>query len=72
MTPQTIAAPASENVFLTDRQVAARFGVSRPTIWRWTKASDDFPRPVALFQGGTTRWRLADLLAWEAARPEVV
>ena len=53
-------------VYLTDKQVAARFGVSRITIWRW--ASDlDFPAPVKL-SPGATRWRLADVEAWEATR----
>jgi len=53
-------------MYLTDKQVAARFGVSRITIWRW--ASDlDFPAPVKL-SPGATRWRLADVEAWEATR----
>ena len=49
--------------FLTDKQVAARYSVSRPTVWRWV-AEGRFPQPFKLGQA-TTRWRLADLLDWE-------
>jgi prophage regulatory protein len=50
------------NPYLMDKQVAERFSVSRTTIWRWIRTSN-FPKPVKL--GGSTRWRLADLEAWE-------
>lgn len=52
--------------YLRDTDVAARYGTSRPTIWRWT-AAGRFPAPVKL-SPGCTRWRLADLEAWEATR----
>ena len=53
--------------FLTVEDVAARFGVSRSTVWRWQQTNPSFPRPVTL-SPGCTRWRLADLEAWEAAK----
>ncbi len=57
--------------FLKDTEVAVRYGVSRPTIWRWTK-NGNFPKPVKL-GAGSTRWRASDLEAWENQfRPEVV
>ncbi len=49
--------------FLKDTEAAIRYGVSRPTIWRWTK-NGKFPKPVKL-GGGSTRWRCSDLEAWE-------
>lgn len=49
--------------FLKDTEVAVRYGVSRPTIWRWTK-NGKFPKPVKL-GAGSTRWRASDLEAWE-------
>lgn len=52
--------------YLTDRDLMARFGVARPTIWRWL-ADGILPRPVHLTPG-TTRWRLADIEAFEAQR----
>jgi predicted DNA-binding transcriptional regulator AlpA len=52
--------------FLSDRDVAARYRVSRPTVWRWA-GNGNLPPPVKLSQGAT-RWRLEDLLAFEAAR----
>lgn len=53
-------------VFLTDRQVANRYGVHRTTPWRWAKEDPTFPRPVKL--GGVTRWKLSEIEAWEAQR----
>ncbi|SLN34764.1 hypothetical protein AQS8620_01164 [Aquimixticola soesokkakensis] len=60
------AAPRDQlqNQFLSDRAVAARYHVSRPTIWRWVKARAGFPQPLAIGEG-TTRWRLGDLIAFE-------
>jgi prophage regulatory protein len=52
-----------EQVFLTDRAVAARYSVGRSTVWRWAQHGQ-FPSPVRL--QGISRWRLADLLAHEA------
>lgn len=50
-------------VYLSDKENGARFKVSRATIWRWigTRA---FPQPIK-FSPGCTRWRLADVEAWE-------
>lgn len=50
--------------YLTVHEVAERFGVSTPTIWRWLKASQ-LPKPVKL-SAGCTRWKISDLLHWEA------
>jgi prophage regulatory protein len=49
--------------FLRDTEVAIRYGVSRPTIWRWTK-NGNFPKPVKL-GAGSTRWRSSDIEDWE-------
>lgn len=54
--------------YLKDAQVAERFGVHTATIHRWVK-SGTFPRPVRL-SPGSTRWREADLTAWERERAE--
>lgn len=52
--------------YFTDKEVGRRFAVSRPTVWRWSNDSENaFPAPVKLSQG-VTRWRLQDLLAFEA------
>lgn len=52
--------------FLKDTQVAARYGVSRPTIWRWVDRHQ-FPHPVKL-SPGCTRWSLNSLMSWEEAK----
>jgi predicted DNA-binding transcriptional regulator AlpA len=56
--------------FLKDTDLAARYGVSRNTVWRWSRERTDMPRPVRL-SPGCTRWKLSDLIAWEKARAEV-
>lgn len=57
-----MTAPAN-TLYLSVDQVAHRFGVSKDSIWRW-KRKGRFPAPVKL-GGTTTRWRLADIEAWE-------
>ncbi len=53
--------------YLNDKQLAARFSVSRQCIWRWVKSEMAFPRPYSL-SPGCTRWRLAEVEAWESQR----
>ncbi|WP_431197562.1 helix-turn-helix transcriptional regulator [Shimia thalassica] len=59
------ALPSSQDRYLTDREVAKRFGVCRQTVWRWVKQSQ-FPEPLK-FSVKVTRWRLSDLIAHEAS-----
>ena len=54
------------SAYATDADLAAHFGVSKVTIWRWSKVSE-FPAPVKL-SPQITRWRWADVQAWEAAQ----
>lgn len=56
-------------MYLSDRQVAERYGVSRGTPWRWVKTDAEFPSPIEL-TSGCTRWRLEDLVAWENSRTQ--
>ena len=50
--------------YLTVKQVAARYNTTPNTIWRWARKSN-FPNAVKL-SSQCSRWRLADLEAWEA------
>lgn len=54
-------------MYLNDQQTAARYGVTRTTIWRWRKTDPTFPRPISL-SPGCVRFKLADLEKWEATR----
>jgi len=49
--------------YIPDTAVAQRYGVSRATVWRWVQKGS-FPAGKKL-SPGCTRWRLADLEAWE-------
>ena len=55
-----------QKVYFTDREVAARYGVSRPTIWRWLRAGH-LPRPETIGPN-TKRWKLAALDEWDEQR----
>lgn len=50
-------------MYLSDRQVAQRYGVSRPTVWRWS-SEGRLPKPIRL-SPGCTRWRLDMLQKFE-------
>ena len=69
---QASALPAPEGhsneLYLRDREVAERYGISRQTVWRWA-ALGKLPKPVK-FSDGATRWRLSDLVAHEASLPK--
>ena len=54
-------------MFVSDKQVAARYNVTRPTVWRWLKTDPSFPKPISL-SPGCTRWRLDEIESWEVAR----
>ncbi len=55
----------TERRFLTIKEVASRYGVSRVTIWKWLKERrTGFPRPVQIGER-TPRFRLSDLETYE-------
>ena len=53
-------------IYVTDTILAARFQVSRATIWRWVQTRQ-FPDPIKL-SAGCTRWRLAEVEDWESGQ----
>lgn len=55
------------NTYLSDVDLSNRWGVARPTIWRWHRDDPDFPRCIKL-TAGCTRWKLEDIEVWEASR----
>lgn len=55
-------------MYISDKQLAARFAVTRPTIWRWVKYDVAFPKPIILSRG-CTRWKQAEVETWEKSRP---
>lgn len=54
-------------MYVSDKQLSERFGVTRPTVWRWHRTDPTFPRAVSL-SPGCTRWKLAEIEAWEKAQ----
>jgi len=56
-------------IYLSVNEVASRFGVSRAAAWRWVTSIPDFPSPIKLTPG-TTRWKLSDLVSFEAKQEQ--
>ena len=54
-------------MYFADKELAARFGVSRQTIWRLLKSDPSFPKPFRL-TAGCTRWLLSEIEAWEDSK----
>jgi predicted DNA-binding transcriptional regulator AlpA len=67
--PPVDAQPSA--VLLSVRDVAYHYQVGPSTIWRWTRSVRDFPQPVKI-SNGCTRWRRADLEAFDASRQRSV
>lgn len=59
----------ANETWLSDKQVAARYSVSRITVWRWCR-NGNLPEPRKLGEN-TTRWHVADLDAHDARVREV-
>lgn len=55
----------NEDVYLTARDVQARYRITETTLYRHIK-SGEIVAPIKI--GGMNRWRLADLIAQEEAR----
>ncbi|RMX61788.1 helix-turn-helix transcriptional regulator [Roseibium alexandrii] len=53
--------------YLSDQDLAVRWGIARPTVWRWHRENLSFPRCVKLTPG-CSRWKLSDIEQWEASR----
>jgi prophage regulatory protein len=54
-------------MYLSDKNLSERFGVTRPTVWRWHRIDPTFPRAVSL-SPGCTRWKLEEIEAWEKSQ----
>jgi|APLak6261699311_1056244.scaffolds.fasta_scaffold05438_2 predicted DNA-binding transcriptional regulator AlpA len=62
-----VISPPLPAIYLSDSQIATRYGVSRQTVWRWASNDPKFPSCTKL-SPGCTRWKLSDLEAWESAK----
>jgi predicted DNA-binding transcriptional regulator AlpA len=58
------------DTYLSDTDIAKRYNIARPTVWRWNREQPGFPPPIRLTPG-CTRWKLADIEAWEQSQVEV-
>lgn len=65
-----LAKPHADERYLSVQDVARRYAISVQTVWRHTKHNPAFPKPIKLL-GGSTRWRMSDILAFEVSRQEV-
>lgn len=54
--------------YVSDKFLADRFEVSRATWWRWVREGNA-PKPYR-FTSQCTRWKLSEVLDWEASREQ--
>lgn len=64
--PKQIQMAPIRPAYATDIVLAAHFGVTRTTVWKWVNRNG-FPAPVKL-SPQMTRWKWSDVEAWEAAQ----
>ncbi len=57
-------------LYLSDKQVAERFAVARPTVWRWHRSDPTFPRAIKL-SPGCTRFKADEIDQWADSQGEV-
>ena len=58
---------AEMTLYVSERDLAKRYSVSRTAPWDWARLKPDIPQPVKL-SDRITRWRLDEIEAWEAAQ----
>jgi prophage regulatory protein len=70
MTHHAITSTLNEgsNRIIRPRELAERIGLSLATIWRLRRRGD-LPDPIRL-SPGCVGWRISDIDAWLASRPE--
>ena len=64
MSTLSIQSNISNPVYVSDKQLAIRYGVHRTTVWRWIR-NGEFPKPIKISEG-CTRWRLSEVEQWES------
>ena len=52
--------------YVTDIQLAERYGINRCTVWRWVRKGL-LPKPIQISRG-TTRWKLEEIEQFEVDR----
>lgn len=56
----------TDQVLMRDKEAAKLLGIGKTTLWNNVKKGE-VPAPIKI--GGSTRWRVADLLAFVANAP---
>ncbi|TIC79569.1 helix-turn-helix transcriptional regulator [Crenobacter intestini] len=59
---------STDQKFIRPAQVAARYSVTRTTVYRWLATDPEFPKPRKF--GSATLFSIDDLEAWEQSRPQ--
>jgi predicted DNA-binding transcriptional regulator AlpA len=58
----------TEAIWYSDKDLAARYGVSRTSIWRWHR-SGNFPKPRK-FSARVSRWPASEIEEFDRQRLE--
>ncbi len=56
--------------YISDQQLAERYGVCRSTIWRWAHIDKGILPPPIQLSPGCTRWNVVEIEKRDAEREE--
>jgi predicted DNA-binding transcriptional regulator AlpA len=51
------------NRLVRPKDACLMLGITAPTLWRWSREREDFPKPIKLGEA-TTAWRVSELEAF--------
>lgn len=55
-------------MLISTSEVAARYGLSKPTIWRYRQRYDSFPKPIIIEGSSALRWMREEVDVWFLSR----
>lgn len=55
-------------MFITTSELAKRTGLSKPTLWRYRKRYQDFPKPICIEGSSVLRWVSEEVDHWLLAK----
>lgn len=57
----------SEKKYLTNKELAARWGIERTTLYRWRREKKPLPKETSLGNNTRNKYAIEDVEAFEAA-----
>ena len=59
------SAPTKTSFFMSDKEVAARIGIGKSTVWKWAASNPNIPKPHKL-SNKCSRWVRSEIESYLA------